>query len=920
MAKQLIFNHVRILRMYSTEFHLHLPNLSSHLNIIFGPNGAGKTTIANALNGLLLPGSARKLRLHAEATLNYGHKVLLVDCKNARIECQVNGKTADRSELSQFIRPKSYHLSLQELLPELAGDSDLAVEIIRQANGGFDIPDAGKKLGFERKLRYNKTNESHKFLAATSNLQEILSDQRGLQNQKNQRAHILEELNATKRASERLIHIEKIQKWRSANAEFQNAQAVANAYSPIIQSSYDLTDATEKAQTLYTSIHQLKQDIENQKKTITGIEKSLKNNRLSTNGLEPGVIQRLSADSRDCIEKFRHLESLRETHHAAHEQALSAWKKIGGALQPDWEPEFTREHLIALQKFAKDFGTYSQDKNALHELKRVFETLDHKESDSNTDELRNAQQLLQLWILDLEANSPKLRRLQQLLWIATTLSVLLSIGGGIFLDHTGFLGLIVSSLTLSGLLLLRSNNQGNLSDSQKKHLLAVITELPETPDIASLQSCLTKLLQKRASALFEELKSAELMRIERSLHSLIERESDFEQRRKNLTDSINLPPAENITSLIELVAGVLDWNEMNQKAKELGRRSDIASNQYEELIETLQKSFIQYGYRKPDDHRDAEILLDQLREDDDAVKRDQDGLIKEKEALESILRHLDDQQLEYNKIFTDLELEIGDLSGLANCARQYTDWTIADKKSNESRIRAESLRPHQEIPPEHQSLLDLDDLDEAFSSAKTASNQKQLLQEQLTRLDAEIERTEKGNSLENALADVEAKRVALIHVREQKTAKAIGQVILKQLSEDAIKNAPPVFERANQNFHRVTDGQYSLIIPQNDTFRAKDHHRDRDFDLTELSSATRVQLLLSVRLAFVETHETNYRLPITLDETLANSDDKRAQSIIKTIATLAANRQVFYFTAQQDEVDKWKDVVPEDQLKVYSLT
>ena len=102
-------------------------------------------------------------------------------------------------------------------------------------------------------------------------------------------------------------------------------------------------------------------------------------------------------------------------------------------------------------------------------------------------------------------------------------------------------------------------------------------------------------------------------------------------------------------------------------------------------------------------------------------------------------------------------------------------------------------------------------------------------------------------------------------------------------------------------------------------FRARDHQTKRDFELTELSSATRVQLLLSVRLAFVETGETRYRLPLTLDETLANSDDVRASAIITTMASLAEDRQIFYFTAQNDEVNKWKEIVPKDLLKVHYL-
>ncbi len=917
MAKQLFFNDVLVYRMYGTHFDLHLPDLSSHLNIIFGPNGAGKTTVANALNGLLLPGSARKLQLYAKANLSYGNRILHVDCKMNRVECQINGKNADRSELSQFFRPKSYHLSLQELLPEVTGDADLAMDIIRQANGGFDIPSAGKKLGFDRKRRYNKTSETDKFQIATSNLQTIMSEQRGLQSQKNQRAEILDELNAANYASDRLILIEKIQKWRNASSEYQKAKAIADAFPSIIQSSDDLSDATEKAQKLITRIDQLERDIQHQQKTIARIKKNLSDNSLSPNGLKSGDIQRLSSEVRDCSDKFRHLEHLQETYHAAKEQAQNAWKKLGGILDADCDPEFSREDLNELQKFAKDFGTYSQQKLALQELRRVFEFNSDDPTDSN--KLRDAQQQLQRWILDLEADSPYLRQIQRLLWAATISSSLLSVVVGLLIDPIGYSGLLVSILTIWGSILVRNSSRQQLGDSQKKQLRNLLSELPENPDTASLESSLNQLLQKRAQKELEQLKSAELMRTERALKTLLEQQSEFEIRQQKLKESINLPPQENIISLIELVGHVLDWNEMDQKAKELGSRSVIAKEKYRSFVQAVQKSFVEFGYDRPDNHRDAEILLDQLREDDDAVKRDRDQLNKEEDGLESTHRHLNDLKLQRDKIFTDLELEVGDLSGLAHCARQFADWTLADKKANELRIRAESLRPHQDIPPDHQSLLDFEELDEELSSAQIASAKKQELQEQLTRLDADIERTEKGSSLENALADVESKRIALTQVRELKTAKAIGQVILEQLREDAIKNAPPVFERARQNFQRVTDGRYSLIIPQNDTFRARDHHRDRDFDLTELSSATRVQLLLSVRLAFVETHETNYRLPLTLDETLANSDDRRARAIIKTISTLATDRQVFYFTAQQDEVDKWMDFVPQDQLKVHSL-
>ena len=334
-------------------------------------------------------------------------------------------------------------------------------------------------------------------------------------------------------------------------------------------------------------------------------------------------------------------------------------------------------------------------------------------------------------------------------------------------------------------------------------------------------------------------------------------------------------------------------------------------------METTGDLFAKHGYDRPSGPRDAERLLDELRHDNDTAKRDSDRLAQEKKAWDTSQSQLKDQESRYAKVFADLELDVGDLAGLANRAGQFAEWTKANTHANELRIRSESL--HRDLPHEYQSLPDAENLEDELLLAQQESEKEKDLQERLTRLDAEIERTEAGNSLENALAEKENKQIALEHVREEKAAKAVGQAILDNLRENAIKNAPFVFQRAQENFQQVTDHRYTLKIPQNDSFRARDNQRKRDFDLTELSSATRVQLLLSVRLAFVETQETSYRLPITLDETLANSDDERARAIIKTIVTLAEDRQIFYFTAQQDEVDKWGDFVPEHLLKVYSI-
>ncbi len=90
-------------------------------------------------------------------------------------------------------------------------------------------------------------------------------------------------------------------------------------------------------------------------------------------------------------------------------------------------------------------------------------------------------------------------------------------------------------------------------------------------------------------------------------------------------------------------------------------------------------------------------------------------------------------------------------------------------------------------------------------------------------------------------------------------------------------------------------------------FRANDTVLRKGQDLSELSTGTQIQLLLSVRLAYIESQEISVKLPILADELLANSDDTRAKAIIDALVEISREgRQIFYFTAQGDEVAKWE--------------
>ncbi|HEX5579985.1 MAG TPA: hypothetical protein VFX39_00315, partial [Gemmatimonadaceae bacterium] len=178
------------------------------------------------------------------------------------------------------------------------------------------------------------------------------------------------------------------------------------------------------------------------------------------------------------------------------------------------------------------------------------------------------------------------------------------------------------------------------------------------------------------------------------------------------------------------------------------------------------------------------------------------------------------------------------------------------------------------------------------------------------------ERARSGSDVADALAAVDVATHALRESCARDMDAAAGAALVRFIQDTTRdQQRPRVFHRARDIFRGVTHGRWRLDLEEGDVpaFRAYDVERGVGHALGELSSATRMQLLVAVRLAFVEVQEREHggaRLPLLLDETLGTCDDARARAMIETVAALAREgRQLFYLTAQWDEVEKWHAVM-----------
>ena len=187
-------------------------------------------------------------------------------------------------------------------------------------------------------------------------------------------------------------------------------------------------------------------------------------------------------------------------------------------------------------------------------------------------------------------------------------------------------------------------------------------------------------------------------------------------------------------------------------------------------------------------------------------------------------------------------------------------------------------------------------------------------QKELGGLENEYKNLINGSALATAMLRKKQAEEALEALRQQELLSNVIGLLADKLSEQARQDCQPqVLLKASEWMKRITQGRYTLGV-NDEGFFAHDTVQNTNFKLDELSSGTRVQLLFSVRMAFIESQEmsSGVHFPIFLDELLANSDDDRAMAIAQAIEEIAKDRQVFYFTAQRDEVEKLRSLNVDD--------
>jgi hypothetical protein len=451
-------------------------------------------------------------------------------------------------------------------------------------------------------------------------------------------------------------------------------------------------------------------------------------------------------------------------------------------------------------------------------------------------------------------------------------------------------------------------------------------------------------VSSRLKELVEELKEAKHQedlekQIQNKQDELDDLKNDletFKEDAEKLKESISAIPnfdAENVreySSIYWHLKNVLDWDSAKNSIQAEESIISEAKGKYQEWLEKLNPIFKKYGLDDVTNHADAKAAHKQLQELQEqynelsrkieGAKTDQKRAREDKEKagvnLQKICERLEvspEDSFQLKELVDNLQ----GYEALKQEGRTAESLLIDAKNSMEKHDLYEGVK-------DEMAALTIEDVTSRIEQNEKNAEKLDEINEQITAIRTRIMDAKQKHDLEQALQKEERAFLELEELYQENAGTIIGDLLVKHLKADlGEKNMPEVFEQAKKLFKKITKNRYELVVDsEHDVaeFRAKDLRDGAGRSLDELSSGTRIQLIMSVRLAFIEKAESEIKLPILADELLANSDSERANAIMDAMIEISKEgRQVFYFTAQEDEVAKWEYRLSEEQVADYQV-
>ena len=894
-------------------------NLSPQINIIAGPNASGKSSTARAIQRIIWQNETRGIRLSADTKIDNDQWKVRIDSTDVLV--QREGKEDELTGIPAAEAQSRYMLALHKLIE--ADEGDLAQRIIQESIGGYDLEEAASNLNYSDHVKTKGTSEYKSFKQAQDEVKEKTQEQKRIKGRQGKLSDLYDDKEKGEKAEKRKELYKRITEYLKARQDFEKVKAEFEEYPESLEKANG--EELDRVKELEGEVEEAENKIREAKNSKEQFENELEGLRIP----EDGVVSEELTTLEKRIDQIKKLEDkLIDTNgnlEEAREVKKEALEKLSDDVDDEHLEKIELNDIEHIDQFLQEAHQVASRQNFLEvEINQL-----EKEQEEFKDKslLQKGIDTLAQWLkepVSSESSFPS--------WIPQVI-IALTILGGIGLLYSWIVGLVaiigILLLALFGLFKTKGGEENKSARIRKQDFENLELRSPESWDADAVQRRLADLVSELQDASWQERIEQEIAKRKDQLQALEGKVGNVKETANNLKESLSALPQlpfddpENYTALYWFIINLKDWQKANSHINALEKSKNQYETNIKDEIEKCNQTFNKYNFSSVEDSAEASGNFRSLRDEEQSRREavteidNQESIIEEKKEL------VDRKTAKIKELYDKLDIPTGEKGELQRLLNNKDDYEEVKDSFNITRSHLadseQEMKSHSSYENEDVNIEDInvDQAEDILESLQSEADKLDEIKSQITEIETEVKSVKKGDNLELALKRRDEALDNLYEMYESNVSSLAGRFLVDQLrNKIKTENRPQVFQRAKELFNRITKGKYEIDIDDRDQaeFIAYDTEENIGKKLHQLSTGTRIQLLLSIRVAFVETQETNIKLPILADELLANSDDRRAKAIIEALTEISKEgRQIFYFTAQADEVNKWVSYLSEHQ-------
>jgi len=902
---------------------------SSNINIIAGPNASGKSSTARAIQKLIWRSQTDGLQIDGNIDISKDSWAIRIDSNQTVVQ-----RDGTDDELTGLPAPEDrnrYMLALHELI--IANEGDLAQQIIRESIGGYDLDSAIQRLSYSSTVRNIGVSEYKNYAIADDEFKKQKDKQVGLKKEQEKLSDLYAKKHKTEEAIKFKELFDKVIQYKEAKLKFEQQKELIEGFPTILEKA----NGEE-----YKRISGLEAEIQEAETAIAEAEKTKKKYQDELEQLdipEDGVASQELLELEERVKKISNLEEQIEDFESDKEKFETLKKEALRGIGS--EVNTTEWNGLNLQ----DIGELDQFLESAHRTasaKRFFEKeIEELENEKNENE--NPKTIIQKGI---DALSHWLQEYQKVsgfpTWVPVAIMVVAILSAALtFLWWLiGLIGLIiVLGLAAYGQWKSKQNPENQSAKVRKDDYGKTGLKPPEGWDIDSVKERLEELIEDLQETLWHERieqgvknRTGQLSDLQKQIKEVEETADDLKEKLSALPE-LPFDDPQNYTQLYWFIIQAKKWHDANEEVAGLKKKLIRLKENLEAELSRCSNLFQSYNADQAEDAATANAIFRNLKQQEDKRREAQKGILDCTRIISEKKGVIERKNSDLKVIYDKLKIPFGEKDEVRDLLARLDDFKeVKSEYQVNERLMSEkelAMQNHSKYAGERSWIddLTLDESRDKYEDYEKSASNLESINGEIKEIETRVEDIKSDNTLENALKKRDEALLDLKHLYNENLSLITGQLLVDKLkSEIREQNRPHVFHQANRLFNQITKGRYEIKIDEKDDpeFIAYDTIEKVGKKLDQLSTGTRIQLLLSVRIAFVETQESSIKLPILADELLANSDDIRAKAIIDALTEISKEgRQVFYFTAQADEVAKWQSYlsgIHGIDYKIFELT